>query len=109
MCIVQIIHIIHIIIIIILGISPFIPNKKIKECSFTFLIFLLFQYLTKYKRCGLTSLEYMIIGKKYEKGFMYRLITPIITIPESYFNEYIFYIHILYIIILYNQIKNKII
>ena len=61
--------------------------------------------MTGYKHCGLTSLEYMIMGKKYKEGFMYRLIMPIITIPESYFDEYILCIHILYIIILYNQIK----
>jgi hypothetical protein len=49
------------------------------------------QYITNYGKCGLTELEYIIKGKKYQEGFLYRLIKPIIVIPEKYFNIYILF------------------
>jgi hypothetical protein len=66
--------------------------------------YLLFQYLTGYQKCGFTQLEYMIMGQEYEKGFLYRIINPIIKVPEHYFDKWLFVIHILYVFILILQI-----
>ena len=43
---------------------------------------------------------------KYKEGFLYRLIKPILTTPEEYVNKYIYLLHILWIIILFVQLKN---
>jgi hypothetical protein len=53
----------------------------------------------------LTDLEYLLLGDKYKSGFMYRLINPMIKIPEDYFNKYLFCFHITWISILYYQLK----
>ncbi len=98
------IKLIHFIIVVLIGLSPFINVYKIKYYSFIFLIYLLFQYISGYQKCGLTQLEYYVMGKNYEEGFLYRLINPLIKVPEHYFNKYIICIHLIYIIILFNQI-----
>jgi hypothetical protein len=100
-----IIKILHLIIILTIIVSPFVNNMKIKQYVFIFLCYLLFQYATGYKRCGLTELEYMVMGKEYKNGFLYRLITPMINIPEFYFDKVIQIIHIILIIILVYQIN----
>ncbi len=107
MILVNIINIIHSIIILLVVVSPLISYGKLKEYAFIFLLYLLFQYVTGYERCGLTELEYLAMGEKYKEGFMYRLIKPMIKIPESYFNKYLFGIHLFYLYILYNQLKNN--
>ena len=99
-----IIQILHILLFLFLASSIFISNIKIKQIAFILLIFLFFQYIINYGKCGLTELEYFIMGKKYKEGFLYRLITPIIKRDEHYFNYYYYIFHILWIIILYYQI-----
>jgi len=111
MILVNIIKIIHLIIVLAIISAPFINNYKLKETIYIFLIYLLLQYISGYERCGLTEIEYLLMGKKYEEGFMYRLIKPIIKIPESYFDKYKIIIHLIYIYVLHNQLnsmKNKI-
>jgi hypothetical protein len=95
----------HLILVISLAMSIFITNTQFKILCITLLIFMLFHYITNYGKCGLTQLEYLIMGEKYQEGFLYRLIKPVITIPEQYFDKNIFYIHIIYIIILFYQIN----
>ncbi len=110
MILVNIIKIIHLIIVLAVIFAPFINNYKLKQTIYVFLIYLLLQYISGYEKCGLTELEYLIMGTKYEEGFMYRLIKPIIKIPESYFDKYVIIIHLIYIYILHNQLdfmKNK--
>jgi hypothetical protein len=99
-----IIKIIHLIIVIGIAISPFIDNLTFKKNILTLLVFLLFQYLSGYERCGLTELEYLFMGEKYKEGFIYRIINPIIKIPEAYFDKCLIIIHVIYTIILYLQI-----
>ena len=101
----NIIKLIHLIIVLFVAIAPIYPNRLLKKTVFILLLYLLFQYISGYERCGLTVLEYVVMGKKYQEGFIYRLITPIIKIPEKYFEQYLFYIHSIYIIILYIQLK----
>ena len=103
----NIIRIIHFIIVLLVLISPFIKNYILKKLVFVFLIYLLIQYISGYEKCGLTILEYAFMKEKYQEGFMYRIIKPIIQIPEKYFDNYVLFIHFVYIYILYLQLFNK--
>jgi len=103
--IIKLIQFIHLALILLLCSSIFIPISKVKELALTLLIFMLFHYITNYGKCGLTQIEYLIMGEKYKEGFLYRLIKPIITVPENYFNKYLFWIHITYIMILIYQLE----
>jgi hypothetical protein len=102
--IVYIIKILHLILFIGLITSFFVDNKSYKILCLTFLIYILLQFLTNSGRCGLTEIEYMIMGAKYQEGFLYRLIKPVITVPEHYFNKYLYFFHILLIVSLGIQI-----
>jgi hypothetical protein len=94
-----------VIIILIIILSIFYNNIKLKEIVLSILILLMIKYLTGYDRCGLTEIEYLLKGEKYKEGFIYRIIKPILTIPEQYFENYLFILHSLYIIILITQLK----
>jgi hypothetical protein len=100
----NIIQLIHTIIILLIIISIFYPNNKLKELSLSLLILLMIKYLIGHQRCGLTEIEYLLKGEKYKEGFIYRIVKPMITIPELYFENYLFIIHSLFIIILFHQI-----
>jgi hypothetical protein len=102
--IVYIIKFLHLLLFIGLILSLFIKDKSYKILSLSFLIYILLQFLTNTGRCGLTEIEYMIMGAKYKEGFLYRLIKPVITVPESYFNKYLYFFHILLIVSLGIQI-----
>ena len=52
----------------------------------------------------LTQLEYYIMGEKYKDGFLYRLINPIIKVPENYFDKYLYIVHIIFITTLIYQL-----
>ena len=103
--IIKIINLLHTILVIFLCISIFIDNYQIKKTALILLLFLFLQYITNYGKCGLTELEYLFKGEKYKEGFIYRLINPVITIPETYFNKYYYLFHITLIIILWVQLK----
>ena len=103
--IIKIINLLHTILIIFLCTSIFIDNFQIKKISITLLIFIFLQFITNYGKCGLTELEYLFKGEKYQEGFIYKLIKPIITVPESYFNKYFYFMHITWIIILWLQLN----
>ena len=102
--IVTLINLLHLVLIISLIGSVFIPNIEFKKICFTLLIYILIQYITNYGKCGLTELEYIITGTEYKEGFMYRLIKPVITIPEEYFNKHMYWLHYLWILILGYQL-----
>lgn len=105
---VKIIQIIHLIIIILLIISIVVPNCTYKKYVLIILIFLLIQYLFTCGKCGLTQLEYMVLGQdKYQEGFIYRIVKPIITVQEKYFQYGIFILHIVWICILWIQLNNQ--
>ena len=103
--IIKIINLLHAMLVIFLCISIFINDFQIKKIALTLLIFIFLQFITNYGRCGLTELEYLFKGEKYQEGFIYKLINPIITVPETYFNKYYYCIHITWIIILCVQLK----
>ena len=101
----KIINLLHGLFIFGLFISVFIDNYQIKNIALSLLILILIQFITNYGRCGLTEIEYLFKREKYKEGFIYRLVKPIITMPEHYFNKYIHILHILWIIILWQQIN----
>jgi hypothetical protein len=101
----NIIKLVHLIIILLVLISPFIQFYILKKFVFVFLIYLLIQYISGYEKCGLTILEYAVMGEKYREGFMYRIIKPIIQIPEKYFDNYVLFVHLVYIYVLYLQLQ----
>jgi len=104
-CLVWLIRIVHLLIVIGVIVSVFINNCRFKQLALVLLIFLLVQYMLGYEKCGLTELEYWILGeKKYKQGFMYRLINPMIKVPETYFSNGLIYAHLLWIAILVYQI-----
>lgn len=98
------IQLFHLFIVIFAFSSIFIENYTMKNYALTLLSFILYKYIMGEKTCGLTHIEYMISGKEYEEGFIYRIIKPIFTIPENYFEKYLFVIHCIWIIILVGQI-----
>lgn len=101
----KIIQLLHLILIITILISVFIPNLKLKKMSITLLLFIFFQFITNFGKCGLTELEYAIRGEKCKEGFIYRLVKPIITVPEKYFDQHLYWIHVLWILILGYQLS----
>lgn len=103
----NIIQLLHIILIITIISSVFINNIEIKKFILAILILLLFQYITNYGRCGLTEIEYMVLGEKYKEGFIYRLIKPVINVSEKYVEYNIIILHIIWMFILYFQLQFK--
>lgn len=106
----NLIWLLHFILVTVIFSSIFLYGKSrivsnIKNISFAFLIYLLLQYATGYSKCGLTEFEYYIKGEKYQEGFLYRLIKPVINKPEKYFYRKLFIFHIIWIIILGYQIN----
>ena len=87
MILVNIIRIFHLLIILFILGAPFYDRKKLH-----YAIFLLIYIIYKWKidgSCGLTKLEYYLLGKKSEhEGFIYRLINPL-KILEKDFNKYL--------------------
>ncbi len=75
--------------------------------ALSILILTLFQFITNYGRCGLTELEYLFKGEKYKEGFVYRVVKPVITMPEDYFDRYFYLVHVLLIIILWKQLSTN--
>lgn len=100
----NIIQIIHLGLIIGVLSSIFIPDPHTKKLGLTFLLFTFAQYITNYGKCGLTEIEYAIKGEAYKEGFIYRLVKPIITMPEKYFDEQLYWIHLILILILGYQL-----
>jgi len=105
MFIVNLINLIHFIIVLLVVVSPFVNNIVLKKNVLIFLIYLLFQYITGYEKCGLTEFEYLFMGQDYKHGFLYRIINPLIKVPEDYFNKWLIIVHLIYVFVLYYQLK----
>jgi hypothetical protein len=97
---VELIRGIHYAIILAIAIAPFVTWPLYRNTACIFLIYLLLQYITGYERCGLTVMEFLVLGKKYESGFLYRVINPVIKVPEHYFDKYLIGVHLFYIYLL---------
>lgn len=105
MCTTKLIQLLHLVIVIGIISSVFINVCLIKQLALTLLIFLLIQYMLGFEKCGLTELEYWIVGEKnHKKGFIYRIVNPVIKVPEKYFYNGLMYLHLLWICILVYQV-----
>jgi hypothetical protein len=102
----NIIQLLHLFLVLGVASSVFIPDIQTKKLALTFLLFIFVQYITNYGKCGLTELEYAIKGENYKEGFIYRLVKPIISVPEKYFDEHLYWIHVIWILILGYQLLN---
>ncbi len=100
----NIIWILHLLLVLCIFLSVIVNDKLIKIFSVAFLFYLLLQYMTGYEKCGLTELEYYVKGERYKEGFLYRLIKPVIRVPEKYFYEKLYLVHLLWILILLYQL-----
>ena len=102
------IKILHLAIVVAIIAAVFVNSCLMKQLALTVLLFLLVQYLFGFEKCGLTELEYMILGEKnHKQGFIYRLINPVIKVPEKYFYNGILFIHLALIGILICQIYHN--
>jgi hypothetical protein len=99
-----IIQLLHIFLVIFLISSVFVPSCTVKKIAFILLIFLMIQYIFKFGKCGLTQLEYAVLGENYKQGFLYRLVNPVVCVPEHYFNYGFYIVHVLWIVILGYQL-----
>lgn len=99
---------IHYVLIICILISVVIPSCRYKVIILILLVLLLVKYLFNYNKCGLTQLEYWILGQRdYQKGLIYRTLNPLINVHEKCFNKGLLLIHIVIIIVLIIQIKTS--
>jgi hypothetical protein len=101
----KIINLLHWCLIIYNVSAIFINNYQHKKNALILLIFIFIQFMVNQGKCGLTELEYLVKREKYKDGFFYRLIKPVITLPESYFNDLYYIIHLSLILILIYQLK----
>ena len=100
----NIIIIMHIILFYGIALSPFINDINYKRLILFFLIFISAHFLTKYGKCGIINAEHYIRGDDIHNGFFFKLIKPIICYKRNLFYNY-FYIILIYIFILYYQIR----
>lgn len=104
----DLVKLVHLLLVISVIISVFVPNCCFKEYALILLVLLLVKYILGYNKCGLTQLEYWILGQEnHQQGFIYRIVNPIIKVPENYFNNGLLYLHILWIIILAYQLHSN--
>jgi len=98
---------IHLIIVLGIILSVFVPNRQLKILALTLLIFLLVQYVLGFGTCGLTEIEYAIMGENYQQGFLYRIINPMINVDETYFEDKLLIVHLVWIGILIWQLYGQ--
>lgn len=103
-----VIKVVHLMIIIGIVAAVFVKSCVWKTIALTLLVFLMIQYICGFEKCGLTELEYYVLGEsKYQQGFIYRLVNPLIKVPEKYIYDGKFIIHLLLIGILTWQVFNQ--
>jgi hypothetical protein len=82
---VNIIRIFHFFILIFLLFAPFY-SKKILIFSIALIVYIFYKWKID-GSCFLTKVEYYLSGNKEEKGFIYRLINPMLNIEEYSFHN----------------------
>jgi len=102
----NIILLLHISLLYAIALSPFIKDYEYKKIILILLIFLCSQYLTNYGKCGLINIEKFFLKEKFKKGFVFRLIKPIICYKRNIFYQHYFELVLIYILVLYIQIHN---
>jgi hypothetical protein len=100
-----IIDIIHLLLFITIVISPLVNNHKLKKMILLLLLFILFHFLTKYGKCGIINIERIFLKNEFKNGFFYKLIRPIISYKKNYIYQNLFLFHLIYIFILFYQLR----
>jgi hypothetical protein len=57
--------------------SPFLPFRSAHVIALTACIYLLFKWVTNYRKCTASYLECKMRGVKKEQGYIYRYLNPI--------------------------------
>jgi hypothetical protein len=89
-----------------MALSPLISDYEIKKIILFMMIFLVLQCITKYGKCCLINIEKFFLKEKFKEGFIYRLIKPIICYKQNIIYKNYFKLIIIYILVLYIQLKN---
>jgi len=95
----------HIILFYIIALSPLIKDCYLKKIILVVIVFLFFQYILKYGKCGIINIERLFLKEKFKEGFFYRLIKPIISYKQNIIYKNYFILIIVYILILFVQLK----
>ena len=61
------------------------------------------QFIVKYGKCGLVNIERFFLGNEFRKGFLFKLIRPVISYKHNPFYSQYFKLLLVYIFILYVQ------
>jgi hypothetical protein len=100
----NIITVIHILLFYAIALSPFIHDINYKRLILILILFISAHFLTKYGKCGVINAENYVRGDDIHNGFFFKLIKPVICYKRNPFYNY-FYILLIYIFILYYQIR----
>ena len=95
----------HIALFYIMALGPIITDCYLKRLILILTMFLCVQYVFKYGKCGLISIERFFLKDKFKEGFVYRLIKPIICYKQNVIYKKYFPLIIIYMIILYIQLE----
>jgi hypothetical protein len=74
--------------------SPFLPFASAHDLARTRCIYLLFKWITDYRKCTMSYLECKIRGVPKEEGYINRYLNPILNINKRP-DRYLFYLLIL--------------
>ncbi len=75
-----------------------VQNKTINQISMTFCCYLLFRWITDYRKCTISYLECKLRGVKKEKGYLYQILNKIFDYNRS---KYRFLLYLLLCLIFY--------
>ena len=74
--------------------SPFLPFKSAHDLAMTMCIYLLFKWITDYRKCTMSYLECKIRGVPKQEGYINMYLEPILDINKRP-DRYLFYLLIL--------------
>ena len=90
-------NIIFILILLLLLISSILDYDKLNEISSVIIIYLLFRWITNYRKCTISYLECKIRRVKKEQGYLYNILEELFDLNKT---DFIYLIYILFGIIL---------
>jgi hypothetical protein len=64
--------------------SPILPFQTAHDISMTCCIYLLFKWITDYRKCTVSYMECKLRGVKKEQGYIYRYLEPIFNLRDYY-------------------------
>lgn len=95
----SLIKIIHFLLVAFVVIAPFTGSKTLININIVILGYMSLRWISGYEKCGFTELEYLVSGKPYGQGFLYRLLNGVTKMQENKFNVFIISITVLWLIV----------